>query len=351
MQVIQGRNAHSILPEALYQMRTHGVNRDSRNGPVLKFPGPATIHYACPTERVVFWGERDCNPFFHLMESLWMLSGRNDVSYLSQFVPRMASYSDDGKTFHGAYGHRWRQHFMTDQLDLVVEALKKNPDDRRCVVQMWDSRTDLGFEGKDFPCNTQVVFSVNEGSLDMSVFNRSNDLVWGALGANAVHFSFLQEYMAARIGVPVGHYWQISNNMHLYLEQHEGLMHSLGDRAEEFYQFRTGKDDPYATGEVKPFPLMSISPEQWELELEVFMHFPDSTGLTDPFFREVARPLFFAHRTFKQMKDAGLDRYDCAAEHLELCAASDWKKAAEEWLLRRRANYLRARDDGPRYDN
>lgn len=349
MKVIQGRNAHEILPEALYQIQTHGTKRDSRNGPVVKFPQPTTIHYTNPRERVVFWGDRDCNPFFHLMEALWMLAGRNDVKYVSQFVPRMSTFSDDGETFHGAYGARWRNHFSFDQLRVVIEALRLNPDDRRCVVQMWDSAKDLGFEGKDFPCNTQVIFAINEGALDMSVFNRSNDLVWGALGANAVHFSFLQEYMAARIGVPVGGYWQISNNMHLYLDQHQGLMESMADRAQDPFSIFRSTTDPYVRGEVKPFPLMTVDEETWEEELHKFLENPDFEGFTDPFFRNVARPMFFAHRTYKMTK--GEERYDLALEHLEQCAASDWKKAAVEWIERRRANYLRAKDDGPSYDN
>jgi hypothetical protein len=56
---------------------------------------------------------------------------------------------------------------------LVTDALNKNPDDRRCVVQMWDAKRDLGHQGKDFPCNTSIHFAVNYyGELDMNVLNR-----------------------------------------------------------------------------------------------------------------------------------------------------------------------------------
>jgi thymidylate synthase len=91
---------------------------------------------------------------------------------------------------------------------------------------------------KDVCCNLEVMFSLrNEmwGSkliehpdrrlqevdnivrvLDMTVTNRSNDLVWGLLGANYVTFSVLQEYMAARIGCGVGRYHHFTNNLHCY---------------------------------------------------------------------------------------------------------------------------------------
>lgn len=348
MHVIQGRNAHILLPEALYQMKYHGVSRDSRNGPVVKFPGPATIQYKNPTERVVFWAERDCNPFFHLMESLWMLAGRNDTTFLTQFVARMIEYSDDGETFHGAYGHRWRKHFGQDQLSMVVQTLRANQDDRRCVVQMWDAESDLGRSGKDFPCNTQVVFSINGERLDMSVFNRSNDLVWGALGANAVHFSFLQEYMAARIGVEVGQYWQISNNMHLYTDQHQGLMERLAEEAHNYPLAGTKVCDPYGLGHVSPFPLMSTDPASWERELFKFLEYPTCPNFEDPFFSHVAHPMFMAHQAFKMLPKG--QNYDQALLLLEDVVASDWRKAAQEWILRRKANYLRALDDGPSYE-
>lgn len=348
MKVIKARNAQQALPEALYQIQREGVRRDSRNGPVLKFPTPTTIQYTNPTERVVFWADRDANPFFHLMESLWMLAGRNDVAFVSGYVARMATFSDDGQTFHGAYGYRWRQHFGFDQLNAVVKALKANPDDRRCVVQMWSAQDDLGREGKDFPCNIETVFSINEGRLDMTVYNRSNDLVWGALGANCVHFSVLQEYMAGRIGVPVGQYWQVSNNMHLYLETHGQLMENLAAQAADPFVFKS-VSDPYEKG-VETHPLMSTDPDSWESELFDFMEDPLSEHgepFLDPFFREVAVPMARAHRAYKTNK--GQARFDLALAELANMAECDWKLAAEEWLARRHASWARAADDGVEY--
>lgn len=348
MKVIKTRNAHQALPEALYQIQREGVRRDSRNGPVVKFPTPAAIQYENPVERVVFWAARDANPFFHLVEALWMLAGRNDVAFVANYVARMATFSDDGQTFHGAYGYRWRQHFGFDQLDSVVKALKANPDDRRCVVQMWSAADDLGREGKDFPCNIEAVFSINEGRLDMTVYNRSNDLVWGALGANCVHFSVLQEYMAGRIGVPVGQYWQVSNNLHLYLETHGQLMENLATQAADPFVFKS-VSDPYEKG-LQTHPLMSIDPDAWESELFDFMEDPLSEHgepFLDPFFREVAVPMARAHAAYKANK--GQARFDLALDELRGMAECDWKLAAEEWLHRRHAAWARAQDDGVQY--
>jgi len=159
MQTITARNVHQALPEVMHLMKTLGKPRESRNGPVLKVPGPVSICYERPTERVMFWPERDANPFFHCLEALWMLAGRNDVGFVANILPRMRTFSDDGQTLNGAYGHRWRAQFGGDQLIHITEALKADRYDRRQVLAMWDAPHDLGSDSKDLPCNTQAYFS------------------------------------------------------------------------------------------------------------------------------------------------------------------------------------------------
>lgn len=354
MKVIQGRNVHSVLPEALRALGVEGVNRDSRNGPVRKFPTPVTTVYERPAERVVFWPERDANPYFHLVESVWMLAGRNDVETLATFVGQIRNYSDDGVTFHGAYGHRWRHHFGQDQLLQIIEGLRANKEDRRQVLTMWDPRVDLGRQGKDLPCNLQAIFQVNEaGELEMMVTNRSNDIIWGAYGANAVHFSYLHEFVARAVGVPQGAYRQVSANFHAYkdvLEQVESLADFAPDPAVPM-EFRA-QHDPYAQGAVEPYPMMTVGYRQWLMELDVFLSEGPVIGLQDPFFRRVLAPVILSHAKYREGK--GDRRYMDALAELENCRATDWRRACEEWIHRRwdafRARRAKAGSDGPAYD-
>ena len=345
MHVITARNVHQALPLGLAALAELGVRRESRNGDVLVMPGPVTTLYDRPYERVMLWPERDCNPFFHFYEGLWMLAGRNDVAGVAHFVKRMATFSDDGRTLHGAYGHRWRLHFGFDQLGQIIEALKANPDDRRNVLQMWDATVDLGREGRDVPCNTQVYFSRDGlGRLDMTVCCRSNDVIWGAYGANAVHFSMLQEYMASAIGCPVGRYWQVSNNFHAYLDTYEPLV-GLVDRAGEANPYG---DDPGGESGLCDYPMMSTPVHQWQQELGMFLSEGVVIGMRDPFFRKVATPILAAWDHYKM--NIGIDRYEGAEEILRQCHASDWRRACQEWIERRRVKYLQAADDGVSYE-
>ena len=325
MQVATARNVHTALRNVSGVIQLEGYRRDSRNGPVTLFDGPFTTHYTNPKERVIFWPERDANPFFHLMESIWMLAGRNDVEWLSQFAKKISDFSDDGVTFHGAYGYRWRQHFNVEQVHLICDTLRKNPDDRRCILQMWDVRSDLGFQGKDFPCNLMASFAINKmGCLNMTVFNRSNDMVWGAYGANAVHFSVLQEIMASMIGVPVGSYWQVANNFHVYDFNFGGVKNL----------YRSDPYDPYELGEVSPYPMVRHSGSRFITECEIFCEEGRAGVYTEPFFEDVAIPMFQAWICWKKRKE--MDNWRRSAiSHLVDCKASDWRRACIEWIERR----------------
>ncbi len=339
-------NVNQALSEGLYYLRGEGQLQSSRNGPVLVSPVPVTTVYRFPRERVLFSPVRDANPFFHLMESLWMLAGRRDVAFPQFFNTRFDNYSDDGVTVHGAYGHRWRENLGFDQLKAIGERLRKDPTDRRCVLQMWDaSEQDLyGMDdlrrgmrgGKDVPCNTHAYFLVNNGNLEMTVCCRSNDIVWGAYGANAVHMSIMMEYVAAIVGVPVGCYRQMSNNYHAYLSVFEGdwkeKMRKMAADAE--------RADEYVDG-IEPSVVVA-NVEEFDADLEQFFLSVGAVGADGfapylfldnyktKFFSDCALPMFAAWFFRKAKASDGLDELEpMKAEH------EDWYIACREWIMRR----------------
>jgi hypothetical protein len=347
MHVISARNVQIALPKGMEFLRKKGLSRQSRNGEVLVAPGPVTTHYHRPLERVLFWAARDANPFFHFMEALWMLAGRNDTAFLTRYVKRMDTFSDDGVTLHGAYGHRWLNHFdmeggghsfLPNQLAVIIDRLIRFPDDRRCVLTMWDPVADLGANTKDQPCNTHIYFSRNQhGHLDMTVCCRSNDLIWGCCGANAVHFSVLQEYLAHAIGCKIGQYWQISNNYHAYIDVFVPLEQKLLPIDPMLHEF-----NPYAF-EVKPYPLIHTNLTSWWEDLNKFIDIGYGTTFVDKFFPRVACPLAAAHDAVKQKC------FDDALKILDNCWALDWQMAAKQWVERRKTKFNREKDDGPTY--
>jgi len=305
-------------------LETSGVEVDTRNGKALEFREPCAITYNNPCERVLFYPQRDANPVFHFMESLWMLAGREDLEWIQRYNKRMGTYSDNGKTLQGAYGYRWRNYFYKDQLDIAVHRLMTYENDRRTVLAMWDPEGDLRKDNgcKDHPCNTHIYFSVRDNKLDMTVCNRSNDMIWGALGANAVHMSILQEYIAARIGAQVGIYTQFSNNLHAYVEVLEGLDGMTPDY------------DSYATRMIKPSPLVDDI-LTFDEELEWFMEDPEKPrAYINSVFSEVAQPM---HRMWVAWKAKEIFQ---AMEHSKDIKSDDWHLACYEWLERRKDKWM-----------
>jgi len=343
--VINATNVNDALAKGIRYLVKEGIPEDSRNGAVLVAPGPVTTIYSKPWQRVLFSPLRDANPFFHLMESLWMLAGRNDVAFVAKFAKNMATYSDNGKTLWGAYGWRWRKFFGHDQIDIVVAELNKNPSSRRCVLAMWnamitteDSGYDIKYDdlsvatrgGKDVPCNTHIYFDVRGEKLNMTVCNRSNDIWWGAYGANAVHMSILQEYVANRLGVEIGVYTQISNNYHLYTGV-VPYLHPLDIAATDKLLFDIGQHNLYPT--LPQHYGLGATGKAWDASLEQFFYSQDLDEHPMPgehvFFTEVARPML---RAWLHRKDGNL--YKCY-NNIQLIKAEDWRAACQAWVYRR----------------
>lgn len=339
MNIIDARNVNTAVQWAIPYLLKNGIEETSRNGKVLVAPTPVTTIYNRPQERVLFSPLRDANPFFHLFESLWMLAGRNDVAFPVQFNKRFAEYSDDGKTVWGAYGWRWREFFGYDQLQKIIDELRANPTSRRCVLSMWNGADDVGTMleshvdpsvsdlqvalagGKDVPCNTHAYFDVRGGKLNMTVCCRSNDAIWGAYGANAVHFSILLEYMAEQVGVPMGVYRQMSNNFHVYLDIYN--REQLENIAEE-----AGRTNLYNVYEDMPTIPLGSTDLLWHHDLEQFLE--GSVDLSRAtFFSQVAAPMYEAW--FKRKEG----RTQEAITALERMAYCDWQVAALDWVTRR----------------
>lgn len=333
--VIKVRNVNEAFVEGITHLLEVGERRPSRNGTVIVAPHPVITEYLQPTERVLLSPLRRANPFFHLMESLWMLAGRNDVEFVKKFNKRISSYSDDGVYFHGAYGHRWKVAFGTDQISKIIRLLHACPNSRRAVLTMWSSGLDLRDEEYvlDVPCNTQAYFGINNGKLDMTVTCRSNDAVWGAYGANVVHFSVLQEYVAAGLGVEVGVYRQFSNNFHAYTdvyseEKLEAIVEDVKGR--NLYTFF----DTYTVPVVRSFA-------QFNYELGWFFESPpkeeeantaeecvhiNNGQYSEPFFREVVVPMYLAWLSYKRKDSLRVLAF------LSCVSADDWRIAARYFL-------------------
>ena len=303
--MITGADVNELFPEVLWKMRASSFVEESRNGLVKTITYPIMIKTLLPKRRVLFCADRKENPYFHFFECLWMMAGRKDSEWLEQWNPRMKEYAEEDGLIHGAYGHRWRFQFSFDQILAAVQVLRNDPTSRRAVISMWDAFTDLDSDKKDLPCNTHIYLRVVDGALNMTICNRSNDLVWGALGSNIVHFSFLQELIAWELKIPVGFMYQFTNNLHIY------------ERHWHFLDIPPVTESYSALG-VRTYPIISTSLNSWLGECEEFLNGMRSDFI-DPFFNEVAVPL--------------------ARKEPQNCKAKDWALACARYDQRRKLEH------------
>ncbi|MBK8085124.1 MAG: hypothetical protein IPK28_15615 [Devosia sp.] len=61
-----------------------------------------------PLERYLSVPNRNNDVVAQFAESMWVLAGRDDIAWLTRYLPRAQLFSDDGATWRGAYGPRLR---------------------------------------------------------------------------------------------------------------------------------------------------------------------------------------------------------------------------------------------------
>ena len=243
MYSFQGKNPTKMYYDAMMKLIDEG-DECSPRGKLIKELRPAAFEYENPFNRVTFLGSRRVNPFFQIAESLWILSGRADVEWLLKFNENMGQFSDNGVYFNAPYGERiraWNKNaahgVIINPIDQMIDAYTKllnDKDTRQAVVvisnPMFDnSKYTIQEQGKDIACNLIFTFKIRHDKLNMTVFNRSNDLHWGVMGANLCQFSTIQETMlnwlkySGReefVDLKVGTYCQFTDSLHIYLDSY-----------------------------------------------------------------------------------------------------------------------------------
>ena len=126
------------------------------------------------------------------------------------------------------------------------------------------------------------------------------------------------------VGVPVGRYWQISNNFHAYLDTLDKVR-TISNRP--LY-------NPYRAELVCPFPLVANSGSKFIEECEVFCAQGHEGIYSEPFFNEVAIPILYTWLAWKKHK-VDFDWPITALACLSDCKATDWYLAANDWIQRR----------------
>jgi len=152
--------------------------------------------------------------FSSIGETLWYFARSNALEFIKYYLSNYAEFSDDGRTVYGAYGPRlFRLNRKVNQVSNVVSILRRKPDTRQAVVQLFDGE-DIVKEHKDVPCTCSIQFLLRKNRLHVLTSMRSNDVYLG-LPHDIFAFTFLQEVVARSIGAELGTY-KHAVSLHLY---------------------------------------------------------------------------------------------------------------------------------------
>ena len=168
-----------------------------------------------PKDRKIINKERAWKEDYAEAEWQWYLSEDRNISKLGEIYGKVPEIwkrmADQDGNVNSNYGWQWKRN---DQIDMIVQMLKQNPDTRQACVSIYDGKeiSDYAF---DTPCTYAVQFTIVHGRLDMCVTMRSNDL-WYGFCNDQYQFSMLQEMISLELQIEPGVYYHFAHNMHLY---------------------------------------------------------------------------------------------------------------------------------------
>jgi thymidylate synthase len=293
-----------------------------------------------PWERCIVLPSRNDDIVAKVAETLWQLAGRSDIDWLKWYLPRAPEFSDDGKTWRGAYGPRLRRWYEdvdeVDQIDSIARKLVEDPDTRQAVISIWEPCVDL-LPGKDIPCNNWLHFFIRNNKLYLNVAQRSSDVVWGFSGIDAFSWSVLHEMMAKWVGVEMGDFTYFISSLHVYERHYKKLEKILDDYADRtIYDF--------------DLPTINYTGTLIDLDQDLQQMFDIENSMRKGYFDFTSSPfnskdLFSVFEQIlmlgNYMKVYG-ETYDpkAVARLINGLPESDFRVAAVEWISRRALDVL-----------
>jgi thymidylate synthase len=179
-----------------------------------------------------------------IYELLWFLRGDTNVKYLNDHgVTIWDEWADAEGNLGRVYGAQWCDWHTADgrsvnQIDQVIEQIKKNPASRRHIVTAWNPGE---IEQMALPpCHALFQFFVQDGELSCQLYQRSADLFLG-VPFNIASYALLTLMVAQVCGLKPGMFVHTFGDLHLYANHLEQAKLQL-------------------TREPRPLPAMKLNP-------------------------------------------------------------------------------------------
>ena len=154
-----------------------------------------------------------------IYELLWFLKGDTNIKYLNDNGVRIwDEWADEKGDLGPVYGHQWRSWpapdgTTIDQISLVIDQIKSDPDSRRLIVSAWNVPEVQKMALP--PCHTLFQFYVGDGKLSCQLYQRSADVFLG-VPFNIASYSLLTLMIAQVTGLQPGEFIHTFGDAHIY---------------------------------------------------------------------------------------------------------------------------------------
>ncbi len=163
-------------------------------------------------------------------ELLWFLKGDTNIAYLRENkVTIWDEWADDNGDLGPVYGKQWRRWATADgrevdQMQWLVDEIKRNPDSRRLVISAWNvgELPQMAL----MPCHSMFQFYVVDGKLSCQLYQRSGDIFLG-VPFNIASYALLTHMVAQATGLDVGDFVHTLGDAHLYSNHYEQAREQL----------------------------------------------------------------------------------------------------------------------------
>lgn len=219
----EGSDMNDIYLDVIESISTEPEYIASPRGMEIKENINVTLHLTDPRNCLITLSERKMNYTFAIIEKMEYASGESQPDRLSFYNKNFGSFKNKFGYFDGSYPERmnyWLRH--------IYETLRKDPDSRQAVMTIYGPQD--RHESKDIPCTSVLQFLLRDGKLHLSVYMRSNDVLWG-VPYDTNGFCFLLEVMASMLEVDIGTYTLHAGSLHIYTEREHQLTKLLDNPA------------------------------------------------------------------------------------------------------------------------
>lgn len=158
------------------------------------------------------------DPLAEPMISKLFIGGPED---LEQYRQEIVDGILDFEVERGKWSYTYHQRMVEpiNQIEKVIDILKKTPDSRRAVILI---RRPEDIDMDDPPCLQHIQYFIRNGKLDCDVLFRSNDACKAAF-MNSFALIMLQKYIADQLNIEVGTYTHRANSFHCYEKDFDTL--------------------------------------------------------------------------------------------------------------------------------